>query len=111
MLTFEDRDGILLARLQAERLDAVQVPAFRTTMTDQITAGQRRIILDLSAVDFVDSSGLGAIVLCLKQVGRSGAFVVVGAQGAVARLFKLTRLDRVIRLFPDLAAAIEHLRG
>ncbi|WGF88295.1 STAS domain-containing protein [Marinivivus vitaminiproducens] len=109
MLSFEDRDDILLARLETLRLDAALVPEFRTTMTDKIAAGRRRIILDLSEVNFVDSSGLGAIVLCLKQVGRNGAFVVAGAQGAVARLFKLTRLDKVIRLYPNVAAAAEHL--
>jgi anti-sigma B factor antagonist len=64
-------------------------------------------VLDLGAVDFMDSSALGAVVSCLKAVGGRGDLAVSGAHGAVLQLFKLTRLDRVLKLHdtPEAAAA------
>ena len=65
----------------------------RTRSRAGIEAGHTRLVLDLSGVDFVDSSGLGAIVACLKRLGPRGDLAIAGARGAVSRLFTLTRMD------------------
>lgn len=49
-------------------------------------------------VEFMDSSSLGTMVGILKMVGGKGDLMISGAQGIVADLFKLTRMDRVFRM-------------
>jgi len=52
----------------------------------------------MGLVEFIDSSGLGALVACLKLAGSKGKFVLFGVRVKVASMFKLTRMDRVFNL-------------
>jgi len=90
-----------------KRLDASAAADFKGKIVDWINAGNHRIVLDLSLVDFVDSSGLGAIVSCLKTLGGSGDLIICGIQKTVMSLFQLTRMNRVFQIFPSQAEAIK----
>jgi anti-sigma B factor antagonist len=109
MLTTDLRDNILVVRVEEKRIDASKAPAFKDQMTQCIEAGRNQIVLDLSQVDFIDSSGLGALVSCLKRLGPRGSLAIAGATGAVSRLFTLTRMDRVFALHPNVDSAVEQL--
>ena len=109
MLSTDRRENILVVRVDEKRIDASKAPAFKDEMTRYIDAGQNQIVLDLSYVDFIDSSGLGALVSCLKRLGPRGSLAVAGATGAVSRLFSLTRMDRVFALHPNVDSAVEQL--
>ena len=78
-------------------------------MVDWINQGNRRIVLDLSEVDFIDSSGLGAIVSSLKTLGNDGDLVICGIRETVMGLFKITRMNRVFQIFATESEAIEAL--
>lgn len=91
-------DDLTLLKVLEPRLDAANAPELRGKINELIEAGAQRIILDISDVEFMDSSSLGAMVSILKMVGSSGDLVVAGAHGIVADLFKLTRMDRVFRM-------------
>ncbi|MBP0616494.1 STAS domain-containing protein [Jiella mangrovi] len=91
--------------LDAPRLTAANSPAFRQEMADLISAGATRVVLDLSPVAFIDSTGLGSLVAILKQIGSRGDLAICGVQPGVQQMFKLTRMDRVFRIYPNLAAA------
>ena len=67
------------------------------------------IVLDLSAVTFVDSSGLGAIVSSLKMLRGQGQLALCGMPNTVMSTFKLTRMDKVFRIFPSHVEAIAAL--
>lgn len=87
------------------RLDAAAAPQFKQEV-DAFAADQpNRVLLDLSSVEFVDSTGLGVLVSLLKKMGADGRIVVVGAAPAVKRLFQITRLDSLFRLCPTRAEA------
>jgi anti-sigma B factor antagonist len=86
-------------------------PAFKDEVTKHIEAGHSQLVLDLSRVEFVDSSGLGALVACLKRLGPRGNMAIAGASGAVIRLFNLTRMDRVFSLHDSVDAAVEQLQS
>ncbi len=109
MLSTDLRNNILVVRVEEKRIDASKAPAFKDQMTQCIESGQNQIVLDLSQVDFIDSSGLGALVTCLKRLGPRGSLAVAGATGAVSRLFTLTRMDRVFALHPNVDSAVEQL--
>lgn len=106
----ERADGrVLVARTSERRVDARIAADFKQQLLDAVDAGPSLIALDLSDVDFIDSSGLGAIVSALKHVGEGGDLVIVGARPAVLSLFRLTRMDKVVRLYEGEADAIAAL--
>jgi anti-sigma B factor antagonist len=111
MISTEWINDIAVARVTEDRVDASRAPAFKDEIAQLIEGGANRLVLDLGAVRFIDSSGLGAIVSCLKRLGPTGALAIAGAEGAVARLFALTRMDRVIAMRATVDAAVAELSG
>lgn len=105
------KDDILLLAVYDRRLDARAAPDLKASITSFVGQGWEWIVLDLSAVDFVDSSALGAIVSGLKALGRSGDLVIAGAKPPVTALFALTRMDKVFRMFPAVADAVAAVKS
>jgi anti-sigma B factor antagonist len=79
-----------------KRIDAHLAPAFRAALLDLIDGGDVHLVVNLARVEFIDSSGLGALVSALKRIGRPGELKVCGLNEAVRSMFELTRLNRVI---------------
>lgn len=88
----------LVVTLMDARLDAAIADAFKTAMLGFVESGRRQLVLDLSRVDFIDSSGLGAIVSVLKSVGRDGSLRLCGLQDSVFSIFRLTRMTQVFSI-------------
>ncbi len=102
---------ILLVKPVEKRIDASVATEFKGKMIDRINAGDRRIILDFSGVDFIDSSGLGAIVSSLKAIGNDGDLAICGINETVMTLFRLTRMNRVFQIFSTEQEAVKGLSG
>ena len=67
---------------------------------------ETKFIFDLSAVEYVDSMGMGSIAYCFAKVMRAeGGFRVAGTSDRVRQLFKITRMDTVLSFYPTVAAA------
>ncbi|MFM7527881.1 MAG: STAS domain-containing protein [Nodosilinea sp.] len=90
-------------------LDAFSEPAFRKAMTKYVESGPVHIILDLSAIDFVDSSGLGALVQLVKKATGEGGTVQVVTNARVTQTVKLVRLEEYLSLQSSVDAAIAKL--
>jgi anti-sigma B factor antagonist len=103
----ESRDGeVLIVEPKVVRLDAQQAIGFKESLLRLIEGGDRQLILDLNTVEFMDSSGLGAVVAVLKRLGFHGVLVICSAHVAVSELFRLTRMDKVIQLVGTRAEAL-----
>jgi anti-sigma B factor antagonist len=101
---------VLVVTPEEERLDAAVAGAFKGFMVDAINQGRQKVVLNMANIEFVDSSGLTAIVSTLKSMGLAGGeMVVCGIGNNVAALFKLTRLDKVFRVFDDISQACQNL--
>lgn len=100
---------VLVLSVRERRLDARNAPPLKAALGGCVGRGFEWLILDLSDVEFVDSSALGAIVSGLKLLGRRGDLVISGANEPVQALFKLTRMDRVFRMFGSVDAAEQAL--
>jgi anti-sigma B factor antagonist len=100
---------VLIAKTIEHRVDARMAGEFKQELLAMVESGHPLIALDLSDVDIIDSSGLGAIVSALKQLQGRGDLVIVGARPAVVDLFQLTRMDKVFRMFPRADDAIAAL--
>lgn len=92
--------------LNLKRLDASIAPVFKQEILKLIEAGENKIVLDLNAVEFIDSSGLGALVSILKALGSGGSIVICNARVGVLGLFRLTRMDKVFSILPSREEAI-----
>lgn len=88
--------GVVLA--PSGRLTVVTAPQLRAAVADRITAGDRIIVVDLSVTEFVDSSGLGALVSCLKSARQAGGDLrIVAPTEQVAMVLRMTNLDRILQ--------------
>ena len=94
---------------RVKRLDASVAPAFKQQVAQLVQGGERRLLVDLAGVDFLDSSGLGALVSILKALGTQGSLAVCGAKGPVLALFKLTRMDKVFAIHADRPEALARM--
>jgi anti-anti-sigma factor len=78
-------------------------------MNKFVEEGPRNIILDLSAIDFVDSSGLGALVQLVKKAKTEGGSVQVVTNARVTQTVKLVRLEQFLSLRASVDDAIASL--
>lgn len=111
MFDTRQENEVTVLTLQGKRLDAALAPRFRNEVLQLVNDGAHRLVLDLANVEFMDSSGLGALVSVLKGIGNRGRMAVCNAQGSVRQLFQLTRMDKVFPILPDTAAAVAAVRG
>ena len=98
-------NGLDVIRVTANRMDASNAPDFLAQVDELTTAGTSSLIVDLSEVSFMDSSALGATVSALKKIGSKGSLTLVGVNGLVEDLFKLTRMDKVFTMVPTMEDA------
>ncbi len=90
------------------RLEAANRDELTQTVKGQLSDRIAYFLLDLSRLEFIDSSGLGCLVSCLRSADKTGgALKIVAPQAYVAKLFETTRLDRVFEIFPDRAEALK----
>ena len=103
-----DRGGAVPIVVARGELDAFAEPDVFAAFAE--VAGERRVVVDLEAVSFLDSTALGAVVRSLREVGeRGGEALVVLPATAARRIFEITTLDRVLPTSPSRAQAVEKL--
>ena len=74
-----------------------------------IDEGARKLVIDVTKLDYIDSAGIGMLVACNGQMDRAGGKMrVAGAQGTVARAFEIVHMDRITSLDPDVDAAVRN---
>ena len=101
--------NVLVVTVVDKRIDAGAVDDFKTKISQYIADGENLIVLDLSNVEFIDSSGLGAVVGALKMLGDNGKMVICGAADSTMRMFKLTRMNKVFNMFDSEKEAVDAL--
>lgn len=104
-------DGAQVVTVNAQRIDAALAIQFKEAMRAETGDGPSRVILDLSGVEFIDSSGLGAIVASMKQLNGQRQLDLAGLTPTVDKVFRLTRMDTVFKLYPSTAEALAAGRG
>ena len=99
----------LVVRVRADQLDASTAPAFREA-TVGLDPARRFMVLDLSSVRFVDSSGLsGLLALQRHLLSRNVRLSVCGLTRTVQALFELMQVERLIEIFDTSESAASHL--
>jgi anti-sigma B factor antagonist len=87
-------------------IDVYTAPKLREKLSSLIESGTYRLILDLEGVEFLDSTGLGALIGVLKRVrAHDGSIDIVCTQSRILRIFKITSLDKVFKIYDTAADA------
>lgn len=97
-LSAEASNGALVVRLGEARLDAAIAIQFKDRMREILLQPSPLIVLDLSDVGFLDSSGLGAIVAVMKGLATGRKLALRGLTPNVEKVFRLTRMDSVFSI-------------
>ena len=104
-------ENLQVVSVPEPRIDAAVAIEFKDAMRAATDGGGDTVVLDLSEVQFIDSSGLGAIVASMKHMGKARKLALAGLTPTVDRVFRLTRMDSVFSVFPTLEDALEGLKS
>jgi len=108
--TRDIRDNCQIFRLTG-LLDAFSEPNFIKVLGKCITDGPSNLILDLSKIDFIDSSGLGALVQVAKKAQTEGGLLQIVTNARVTQTVKMVRLDKFLSLQESVDAALENAKS
>jgi len=107
-LNITEQGEIVKIEIQEERMDAHNSGDLKEQMLQLFDDGKCNLIIDLSEVRFVDSSGLGALVSGFKNASaRDGSLKLCSLQPQVRSMFELTRLHRVFEIYASVEEALE----
>ena len=81
-----------------DRIDAAGAIQFKDRMREITQTMTARVVLDLSRVNFLDSSGLGAVVAVMKLLGKERPLELAGLTAPVSKVFRLTRMDSIFTI-------------
>lgn len=101
------QSDVNVIKVAETRIDAASAVRFKDEMRAKTEDGPERVILDLSNVAFVDSSGLGAIVASMKQMSDKHRLELASLTYDVAKVFRLTRMDSIFDIHADVTSALQ----
>lgn len=100
-------DGIAVVRIIG-RLNMVTAPRLREAVGTSVAAGRTRVAIDLSRVEFIDSSGLGALINGLKTARQAGGDLRIAAPNEQVQLvLQLTNMERVFTAYTNADTAFD----
>lgn len=109
-LSAEPLPHALVIKVLENRIDAAGAIQFKERMRELVAGSEPRVLLDLSQVAFLDSSGLGAVVAVLKMIGPDRKLELSGLTQTVEKVFRLTRMDTIFTIHPALPEGMAHAR-
>jgi len=96
----EEHKDVIVEVVDLNRATLNEADEFKQRLAENIENGYKKIIVDLTSCEFIDSTFLGALVISLKKVTSLGGDLrLVGFQPAVHSMFELTRMYRVFETF------------
>jgi anti-sigma B factor antagonist len=98
-IAVDNIDSVAVATMPVDELDASNAEEFKRDIAPVLQANTK-LVLDLSRLRFVDSSGLGAMLSCLRQLSaKSGDLKLCGLSKQVRGLFELVRMHRIFDIY------------
>jgi anti-sigma B factor antagonist len=88
-------------------IDLHESPNVRESLRPYIERKAPRVFVDMSAVSYIDSSGLAVMIDAMQRIANyGGKFGIIGIRPAVRNVLEIARLDQVFRIYPDRASAV-----
>ena len=93
-------------------IDIYTAPVFKQAVVNLVSEGNQNLVVDLSKVTFMDSSGFGTLLGATKRLRPTGGgLYLAGANNTIQRMLSLTRLDTIMQTFPSVDAAVNAISG
>mgnify|MGYP006306931659 CR=1 FL=1 len=106
-----DKQNTVLLEIKDERLDVHNSEDLKVQMHSLLNQGRCNLLVDLSAVRFLDSSGLGTLVAGYKHAeARNGILKLCGLQPQVRSMFELTRLHRIFEIYTSVQEGLDSFK-
>ncbi|HTE19739.1 MAG TPA: STAS domain-containing protein [Armatimonadota bacterium] len=97
--------GIPVLKVTGE-IDIYTAPMFKQAVVNMVTEGSKNVIIDLSGVTFMDSSGFGTLLGATRRLRPSGGGLHLAAPNStIQRMLRLTRLDSIMRIYDTIEEA------
>ena len=114
-LIVNETEAQLTVTVEESRIDAAIATRFKDRLREIVLRGRKPVRLDMRRVDFMDSSGLGAVIAIYKAMPPGSSLDLVGVTPNVERVFRLTRMDTILTIHlappPAPGAAPGHVAG
>jgi anti-sigma B factor antagonist len=111
-VTTSNVNGVVVIRVHEPRLTYPILSDFATTVTGMIGAGERRILVDLTTVGYVDSATIGCLMDLYRQADSAGgAFKLSGVQKRVETMLTMTGAHNFLEVHADEASALASFGG
>ena len=102
-----DREGVTVLEMKGRITVGKEATALRDKVAELTAAGRRNLVLNLAGVDFIDSTGLGALVMCAMTMRKNGGNVkLVNLNKRNIELLVMTKLATVFEIFMDEGDAV-----
>jgi len=106
----EKKERYAILRLEEENLNSIIAPDLKSELVLLSNGGIPNLVLDLTKVKYVDSSGLSAILTAHRLWKNLGSFVLTGIEhDAVRKLIEISRLDSVLNIIPTLEESRDYI--
>ena len=106
-----EKKGVILLKVNLVRATLKEADEFKNILKKDIDSGQKKLVIDLSYCEFIDSTFLGTIVISLKKVTAVGGDIkLVGFKPAVRSMFELTRISKVFETFESTDEALSSFK-
>ncbi len=107
----EKTESVTIAMIPVDELDASNAGEFKRDMAP-VLESDTRVVMDFSRLRFIDSSGLGAVLSCLRQLSaKGGDLKLCGMSKQVRSTFELVRMHRIFDIFPTREEAVRAFSG
>ena len=106
IVEFEWQQNALVSRIKVRRLDAGVASEVKRELVDRLQQDDAQLLINLRDVEFIDSTGLGALISVLKHAPRPTDVGLCELRPPVLQVLKLTRMDRVLAIWATEAAGI-----
>jgi anti-sigma B factor antagonist len=103
--------NVFVVKPLEKQLIAGMTETFKKKLTQLIAEGHTCIVVDLSAVDHIDSSGISAMIYGLNLIWQDGHVAIAGANKSILHVLHLTRIDCLFQIFDDVNEAVSALSG
>ena len=108
--SIEEEEKYCIIKLNEEKVDSSVAPALKSQLITMNAAGISNVIIDLSDVKYIDSSGLSALLVGNRMLNEDlGIFVVSNPGEHVVKLMKISQLDKVLNILPTMGESIERV--
>ncbi len=107
--TVDKKDRYTTITLNENNLNSVLAPDLKSKFIVFCNEGTKNLILDLSHVKYVDSSGLSAILTANRLWKGESSFILTGLHPSVKKLIQISKLDAVLTIIPTLSESVDYI--